>query len=174
MEDVYERVVYTTGEIEEEGYLAVTADMGIEDLYGKQLGKVGFALMYIFDKSWENDEFEWVADSIDEDTYVLMGEAARHLNVEDYFRVAILDRLVIEVEYQNKGYGSKLLDSLTNYLEQVLNVDMILVTAISVQKNVTKKQKEQLTGKLKGFYENKGYKRFSKQHMYRVNKEKIF
>ena len=163
--------IYSSNSIEEEGYMYVCVEARLLESDGKIRDIIGESSIILFDSAWENDSYIGVADAIDQEKHDLMVEADNFFELENFRRIAVLDKLYIKEDYQNKGYGTELLGSIKEYLMEVLHVEAVLLLAASIKNGATGAEKILLDEKVKEFYRKNGYTQFTDKNFYIVDED---
>ncbi|MEX3625368.1 GNAT family N-acetyltransferase [Viridibacillus arvi] len=157
-----------TSEFSEEGYLCVWAGAKLDDT------TIGSANLYIFNSNW-NDDFLDAADSISADLESVIGTAIHKIEYfdNDYYKVAVLDRISVIKAYRQQGFGAQMLEKIQDYVYKVLEMQAIILLAAPIEEDEEgnelegSNRKEYIQCLLK-FYEGQGFKPFHENYM--INK----
>ncbi|MCA1066124.1 GNAT family N-acetyltransferase (plasmid) [Rossellomorea sp. AcN35-11] len=156
-----------------EGNVDVRADIKSLNLSTEEEVKIGTIKLYIFDEYW--DSLIVAADGCSSDTSDLVFElldGVENDDIEDFYRVGIIDRIFIDEEYRNKGIGSFVFKQVNFYLSEVMNSQIITLMAKPIflddHDELLSFKDEKKQQQLVTWYKSFGYKQLTSEvnHLY--------
>lgn len=161
MEENYFDVKFTTIKEEESDSLNISASLILSDIETDEEKTIGYSNLYIFNEyrvdSW--NELIDNADSISGDVLEVIDVLSKAKdNEEIHGLIAVLDHIEIYKEYREKGYCSKFIDNIVEYLEYI-NANYIgLIPARIYDDKVVQNE-----DKVIDYYIKKGFKPISRR-----------
>lgn len=161
MEENYFDVKFTTIKEEESDSLNISASLILSDIETDEEKTIGYSNLYIFNEyrvdSW--NELIDNADSISGDVLEVIDVLSKAKdNEEIHGLIAVLDHIGIYKEYREKGYCSKFIDNIVEYLEYI-NANYIgLIPARIYDDKVVQNE-----DKVVDYYIKKGFKPISRR-----------
>lgn len=128
---------------------------------------IGNAVVYTID-TWLGDDYIFdIADDISQDFINTLESVSEEVDIEDISKVVYIDRIEIDEKYRNNGYGTKLLEFISSYYE-----DMGAILLMLCASPLCDSKDEVEVEKYKKKYKKKLYKFYKNQEFQQIDNEK--